>query len=153
HGVALPEKVSLVQRYSLACPAIPTCGLAICESERALPSVVDDLESLLREMDLEDSAFTIRMTGCPNGCVRPYQSDIGLVGRSGDKYLLYLGGRLEGDRLNFPVKDLVSRDDVAKVLRPVFKEYKDNRKAAESFGDFCDRLGQDRLKALTETAV
>ena len=153
HGVALPEKISLVQRYSLACPAIPTCGLAICESERALPTVVDDLEVLLREMDLEDSAFTIRMTGCPNGCVRPYQSDIGLVGRSGDKYLLYLGGRLEGDRLNFPVRDLVSRDDVAKVLRPVFQEFKQNRNASESFGDFCDRLGQDRLKVLTATAV
>ena len=153
HGVKLPLELSLVQRYSLACPAIPTCGLAICESERALPGVVDELEVILKEMELEDSAFTIRMTGCPNGCVRPYQSDIGLVGRGADKYLLYLGGRLEGDRLNFPVRDLVGRADVAKTLRPVFKEFKDSGTKGESFGDFCNRIGVDRLKVLTSPVI
>lgn len=153
HGVKLPHELSMVQKYALACPAIPTCGLAICESERSLPSVVDDLEQVLKEMGLEDSAFTIRMTGCPNGCVRPYQSDIGLVGRSGDKYLLFLGGRLEGDRLNFPVKDLVARADVANVLKPVFAEFKAGRTKGESFGDFCNRIGQERLKSLTGASV
>jgi sulfite reductase (ferredoxin) len=115
--------------------------------------VVDELEVILKEMELEDSAFTIRMTGCPNGCVRPYQSDIGLVGRGADKYLLYLGGRLEGDRLNFPVRDLVGRADVAKTLRPVFKEFKDSGTKGESFGDFCNRIGVDRLKVLTSPVI
>ena len=152
HGVRLPESLSMVQKFSLACPAIPTCGLAITESERALPLLVDELEILMRELGLESEAYTVRMTGCPNGCVRPYQSDIGLVGRSGDKYVLFLGGRLEGDRLNFPVKDLVGRADIAKILRPIFIEYKSSREEKESFGDFCSRLGQERLKEMVARA-
>ena len=153
HGVRLPESLSMVQKFSLACPAIPTCGLAITESERALPLLVDELEILMRELGLESEAYTVRMTGCPNGCVRPYQSDIGLVGRSGDKYVLFLGGRLEGDRLNFPVKDLVGRADIAKTLRTILIEYKASREEKESFGDFCNRLGQERLKEMLANTV
>ena len=107
----------------------------------------------MRELGLESEAYTVRMTGCPNGCVRPYQSDIGLVGRSGDKYVLFLGGRLEGDRLNFPVKDLVGRADIAKTLRTIFIEYKASREEKESFGDFCNRLGQERLKEMLANTV
>lgn len=151
HGVRLPGEVSVVQRYSLACPAIPTCGLAICESERTLPGVIDEVEAVLGELALENEAFSIRMTGCPNGCVRPYTADVGLVGRSGDKYLMFLGGRVLGDRLNFPAKDLVPRAEIASTLKPLLARFKAERTAGESFGDFCHRLGQDQVKAALAT--
>ena len=92
HGVMLPGQVSEVRKYSLACPAVPTCGLAISESERVLPGLIDQLEASLHRLGLADESLSVRMTGCPNGCARPYQSDIGLVGRSGDKYSIFVGG-------------------------------------------------------------
>lgn len=106
-GVLLPEQRSPVRKLSLACPAVPTCPLAICESERALPGVIDQLEPVLSELGLLSEEFGIRMTGCPNGCARPYQSEIGLVGRSGDKFVIFVGGQKNGSRLNFLGKDLV----------------------------------------------
>src|SRR5262249_57901306 len=90
HGVIVPHELSLLQTLSMSCPAIPTCGLAISESERALPGIIDELEAHLRELGLENEAIGVRMTGCPNGCARPYQSDIGIVGRTGDKYTLFV---------------------------------------------------------------
>src|SRR5262249_4994143 len=89
HGVPRPYRVTHVRQLGLACPAIPTCGLALSESERALPGVIDELECELERLGLGRAAISVRMTGCPNGCARPYQSDIGIVGRSGSKYTLY----------------------------------------------------------------
>ena len=90
------------------------------------------------------------MTGCPNGCARPYNSDIGLVGRTLGKYTLFLGGRLLGIRLNFIYKDIVPEEDVVRELVPVFVYFKQQRQAGESFGDFCDRKGADDLLAWTQ---
>ena len=132
----------------MACPAIPTCGLAISEAERALPTIIDELEALLKELGLERETLGVRMTGCPNGCVRPYQSDIGIVGRSGDKYVLFVGGRVNGDRLNFPLKDLVPRNEIVPTLEPLLRYYKDERRPGESFGEYCHRLGAEHVKAL-----
>ena len=87
------------------------------------------------------------MTGCPNGCVRPYQSDIGIVGRSGDKYVVYVGGRIQGDRLNFELKDLVPRGEIVTTLRPLLLHFQEERQPGESFGEFCHRLGAERLRA------
>jgi sulfite reductase (ferredoxin) len=148
YGIQRPERVSNVRRHSLACPAIPTCGLAISEAERALPSIIDELEAVLRELGLEQEAMSVRMTGCPNGCVRPYQSDIGIVGRSGDKYVLFVGGRVRGDRLNFELRDLVPRGRIVATLRPLLVQFKTERVGGESFGDFCHRLGPERVRAL-----
>ncbi len=148
HGVVRPESIGLPRLHSMACPAIPTCGLAISEAERALPGILDDLEALLRSLGLERETLGVRMTGCPNGCVRPYQSDIGIVGRSGDKYVLYVGGRIQGDRMNFQLKDLVPRDEIAATLEPLLRRFKEDRCAGESFGDYCHRLGADRARAL-----
>jgi sulfite reductase (ferredoxin) len=148
HGVARPEQLSNVRKLSLACPAIPTCGLAISESERALPGILDELEAALRELGLEQEKLSVRMTGCPNGCARPYQSDIGLVGRSGDKYTLLVGGRVRGDRLNFELKDLVPRGEIVAVLRPLLLRFKEQRQPGEAFGDFCQRVGAESLRAL-----
>jgi sulfite reductase (ferredoxin) len=147
HGVPLSEDFTNVRRWSMACPALPTCGLAVTESERVLPSLIDQLERELQSLGLENEAFTTRMTGCPNGCARPYNSDIGLVGKTKDKYTIFLGGRLYGDRLNFIYKDLVPTDEVVPTLVPVLRLFKENRQTGESLGDFCHRLGKDELLA------
>jgi sulfite reductase (ferredoxin) len=148
YGIARPNHLSHVRRYSMACPATPTCGLAISEAERVFPSILDELETLLKDMGLERETLGVRMTGCPNGCARPYQSDIGIVGRSGDKYVIYVGGRIHGDRLNFPLKDLVPRSEIVATLEPLLRHYKEERRLGESFGDYCHRLGPDHARAL-----
>jgi sulfite reductase (ferredoxin) len=145
-GVLRPEQISNVQKLSLACPAIPTCGLAISESERALPGIIDQLEAELRRLGLEGEKLSVRMTGCPNGCARPYQSDIGLVGRSGDKYTLYVGGHVLGHRLNFMLKDLVPLSEIVPTLRPLLERFQQERRSEESFGDYCQRQGAERLQ-------
>src|SRR5262249_19385073 len=148
HGILRPDQLSNVQKYSLACPAIPTCGLAISESERALPQIVDELESEINRLGLEDEHLTVRMTGCPNGCARPYQSDIGLVGRSGDKYSVFVGGGVLGTRLNFLLRDLVPLRDIVPLLTILLEDFKQQRLGSESFGDYCHRLGAEQLRAL-----
>jgi len=145
HGISRAENLSMVQKWSMACPAIPTCGLAISESERALPTVVDALEPELKELGLQDERISIRMTGCPNGCARPYQSEIGIVGRSGDKYMVFLGGSTLGQRLNTTFQDLVPRDQIVPLLKKVLTQFKQDRGTGESFGDYCHRLGNEKL--------
>ncbi len=147
HGVPLTEDISNARRWSIACPALPTCGLAVTESERALPGMIDQLESELTKLGLENEVFTTRMTGCPNGCARPYNSDIGLVGKSKEKYTLFLGGRTRGDRLNFIYKDKVPTDEVVPALVAVFRYFGYAREPSETFGDFCHRKGVDDLLA------
>jgi sulfite reductase (ferredoxin) len=154
HGVQLSEDYTTVRRWSMACPALPTCGLAVTESERIMPDLMDQLEVEVARLGLEDEVFTTRMTGCPNGCARPYNSDIGLVGKTKDKYTIFLGGRVLGDRLNFIYKDLVPTAEVVPTIAQVLRYFKDSRQPAESFGDFCHRLGKDALlAACTEVAV
>jgi sulfite reductase (ferredoxin) len=147
HGVPLTEEISTVRRWSIACPAMPTCGLAVTESERVLPGIMDNLEKELARLGLSDEVFTTRMTGCPNGCARPYNCDIGLVGKTLGKYTILLGGRVLGDRLNFIYKDLVPEDEVVDTLVPVFEHFKEARANGESFGDFCHRTGREALLA------
>lgn len=153
HGVPLTEEISNTRRWSMACPALPTCGLAITESERILPSMVDELEQELAKLDLSHEVFTMRMTGCPNGCARPYNSDIGLVGKTNKKYTIFLGGRVMGDRLNFIYKDLVPEAEVISTLVPVFRYFKEARENDESFGDFCHRQGVENLLANCDAQV
>ena len=150
HHVPLTEQTSTVRRWSMACVAWPTCGLSITESERALPGIIDQLEIELAKLGLSSEKFTVRMTGCPNGCARPYNSDVGLVGKTLGKYTVLLGGRLLGDRLNFIYKDLVPEHDVARELVPLFAYFKQARQEGESFGDFCARKGQPDLLAWAE---
>lgn len=150
HGVKLSEEISQVRRWSMACVAWPTCGLAITESERALPGMIDQIEAELARLGLASEQFTIRMTGCPNGCARPYNSDVGLVGKALGKYTIFLGGRLLGNRLNFIYKDMVPAEEVAPTLFPVFAFFKQARQPNETFGDFCDRQGAEQLLAWSE---
>jgi sulfite reductase (ferredoxin) len=148
YGITKPEKISLVQLHSMACPAIPSCGLAISEAERALPGIIDQLEEVLVRLGLDKDKIGVRMTGCPNGCVRPYQSDIGIVGRSGDKYSLFVGGNLVGSRLSFLLKDLVPADQIVPTLSRVLEDYKKRRQPDEGFGDYCQRLGAEPCRLL-----
>jgi sulfite reductase (ferredoxin) len=150
HGLPLSEEISTVRRWSMACVALPTCGLAVTESERVMPSLMDQMEVELARLGLDREAFTVRMTGCPNGCARPYNADIGLVGKTKGKYTVFLGGQLLGKRLNQIYKDLVPFEEIVATLSPVFVAFKQHRTAGETFGDFCDRAGNDQLAKWAE---
>lgn len=145
HGVRLADELTLARRYSISCPALPTCGLAVTESERVMPAVMDTIEAAMREHGLESERITVHMTGCPNGCARPYTPDVGLVGKARGKYTLYLGGNAQGTRIGFIYQDMVPEEQVGATLSPVLSQYKAERQPEESFGDFCFRMGVDGL--------
>lgn len=140
HGVSAVEELSHVKRWSMACPALPTCGLALADAERQLPDVLDELERDFKALGIDDVALTIRMTGCPNGCARPYNADIGLVGRKPGVYHVFVGGGLGGDRL----ADLFAADvavaEIGATLRPLLERFKRERGAGESVSDFYRRI-------------
>jgi sulfite reductase (ferredoxin) len=146
------EQLSGVRRRALACPALPTCGLAITEAERALPSLLDQIERDLAALGLAEEPIHIRMTGCPNGCARPYVAEIGVVGRSLNKYTIFLAGSANGTRLNLPFRDLVAFDAIAETLHPIFTHFRDTRLPNEPFGDFCIRVGLENLQRLMAAA-
>lgn len=154
YGVPLTSSIPLAVRNSMACPAIPTCGLAVAESERALPKVIRELAAVQEELELAREPISVRMTGCPNGCARPYLGDIGFVGTTLGKYDVYLGGDFEGTRLNIPYLRNVGQDELVPVLRPLLEAFARERNGkAEGFGDWCHRLGvaylQHRFGVLT----
>jgi sulfite reductase (NADPH) hemoprotein beta-component len=126
---------------SIACVALPTCGLAMAESERYLPSLVGKIDAILAEHGLSEEPITIRMTGCPNGCARPYIAEIGLTGRAPGKYNLYLGGGFYGQRLNKMVLENVGEQAILELLGKVIKHFARERLPAEPFGDFAIRAG------------
>jgi sulfite reductase (ferredoxin) len=138
-GIAPAGSVRGLRRLAMACPALPTCGLAIAEAERALPGVLDSLQDVFDEAGLDDSTPTVRMTGCPNGCARPYVAEIGLVGDAVDRYQVWLGGDLAGTRLASVVADRVHKDDLPELLRPLLQRYRDERTDGEGLGDFIAR--------------
>lgn len=139
------ESRSLLRRFSMACPALPTCGLSITESERVMPGVLDSLEAELQRQGLGKERIVIRMTGCPNGCARPYSPEIGLVGKTVGKYTVYLGGSVLGNRLGFVFRDLVPLEEIVPTLAPILAYFREDRSERETFGDFCARKGADDL--------
>lgn len=153
YGVPTVEQLTNVRRHSLACPALPTCGLALAEAERFLPTVIDQLEPIVAELGLDKELFTVRMTGCPNGCARPYVADIGLVGRSLGKYTLFLGGNPEGTRLNTQYQDLIPAAAVPGVIRQVLLAYRQTRQEGERVGDWANRVGVDLIRELSDSLV
>ena len=132
---------SAVRVNSMACVALPTCGLAMAESERYLPTLIDKLERVLDESGLRHDAITVRMTGCPNGCARPYVAEIAFVGKSLGKYNVYLGGGFAGDRLNRLYRSALSEDEILAELTPIIRRYAAERRSGERFGDFAIRAG------------
>jgi len=151
HGVKAAEDLTLIRRFSMACPALPTCGLSITESERALPSVIDDLEAQLEKNGLAGERLSVHMTGCPNGCARPYNPDIGLIGKARGKYTVYLGGNTLGTRIGFIFKDMVPKEEIGEAVSPILGYFKEERENGESFGDFCHRKGLEDLLAKADT--
>jgi sulfite reductase (ferredoxin) len=146
YGIVTDPAVLGIRRFALACPALPTCGLALAEAERALPDVVRQIEEHLRELGLAEEPISIRMTGCPNGCARPYMGDIGLVGRSKNLYNVYVGGDQENTRMNSLYAADVSTDDLAATIQPLLVMWREERQPQERFGDFCHRVGIEHLR-------
>ncbi|MCA8987387.1 MAG: NADPH-dependent assimilatory sulfite reductase hemoprotein subunit [Planctomycetaceae bacterium] len=152
HGIRMAEDYSISRRFSIACPALPMCGLAVTESERVMPDFMSMLEAELERQGMPNELISVHMTGCPNGCARPYVPDVGLVGKAKNKYTVYLGGNARGTRLAFIYKDMVALEDVVPLISPLISYFKSERQGNESFGDFCDRKGLDDLTARSEAA-
>ncbi|MEH2001721.1 MAG: sulfite reductase, ferredoxin dependent [Nostoc sp.] len=147
HGVGDdPSKIEPLVRYAMACPALPTCGLAITESERAIPGILERIRALLDKIGLQNEHFVVRMTGCPNGCARPYLAELGFVGSAPESYQLWLGGSPNQTRLAQPYTEKLHHNDLDSFLEPIFVYFKKSRKSKESFGDFCDRVGFDAIR-------
>jgi sulfite reductase (NADPH) hemoprotein beta-component len=140
HGVAVAQQATVVRRASMACVALPTCGLALAEAERFLPGLLERISGLLAEVGLKDEEIIIRMTGCPNGCVRPYTAEIALVGKAPGRYQLYLGGNESSTRLNRLWQDVVKDAEILDTLRPVLTRFVIERIGRERFGDWCARV-------------
>jgi sulfite reductase (NADPH) hemoprotein beta-component len=140
HGIAIGTSSGL-RRNSMACVALPTCGLALAESERFLPELITALEDVLDKAGLRDDDIVIRMTGCPNGCARPYLAEIGLVGRTPGLYNLYLGAAFDGSRLNKLVAQDVDKAGIISTLEPILLSYAKSRNDGERFGDYAIRAG------------
>jgi sulfite reductase (NADPH) hemoprotein beta-component len=139
HGLDKENERSGLRLNSLSCVALPTCGLALAESERALPDLIVKFETILEECGLRDDAISLRVTGCPNGCARPYLAEIGFVGRAPNKYALYLGADYVGHRLNRMVSPSITFEDALVLLKPIIQRYAKERLPGEKFGDFCNR--------------
>ncbi|MEM6425308.1 MAG: sulfite reductase, ferredoxin dependent [Cyanobacteria bacterium P01_H01_bin.119] len=148
-GVLAPDAIDPLVRFAMACPALPTCGLAVIESERAIPGILDRLRSLLKRLGLGNEHFVVRMTGCPNGCARPYMAELGFVGSAPDAYQLWLGGSPNQTRLAQPYMQKLKVSELEAELEPIFAYFKRDRAVGESFGDFCSRVGFEALREFT----
>lgn len=152
YGVEInPDRLNVLHRYGMACPAFPTCGLAITESERVLPGVLERINQLLEKLNMVDEPLVIRMTGCPNGCVRPYLAELGLVGSGPGTYQIWLGGTPEGTKLAQPYVQKLPIEDLEAFSEPVFLYFQANHKPNERFGTFCNRIGFDKLREVFDT--
>ena len=153
HGIAPVESIPLAIRNSMACPAIPTCGLAVAEAERALPGLIRTLATLLDEVGLGGERISFRMSGCPNGCSRPYLGDVGFVGTTLGKYDVMLAGDFNGTRLNRVYASNLPIAGIPALLRPMFVRFGTERRADEGFGDWVNRIGFEALRESMATGV
>lgn len=143
-GVPLPEELSNVRQNTMACVSLPTCGLALAESERALPELMPQFEQLFDELGLSNEEITIRMTGCSNGCARPYNANIAFIGRSPGKYDMFLGGSSLGTALNTRFRETVPFDQLVPTVRSVLESFVQERETGEEFGMYWRRAGLEK---------
>ena len=148
HLVVPAASLSTFARFALACPALPTCGLALTEAERVRTPIVASLEAILRRHGLENRRISLRITGCPNGCARSYAGDIGLVGRIPGHYAIYVGGDFDGHSLSFRYLERVPEARLGEAFAPLFAAWAEQGVDDEGFGAFCTRLGRDALLSL-----
>lgn len=149
HGIERPDRIDPLVRDSMACPALPTCGLATAESERVSLPVLTRIRLLLDQVGLPNESFIVRMTGCPNGCARPYLAELAFVGNGPNTYQVWMGAAPNQTRLAKVFIEKMNMDDLESVFEPVFTLFKKERKSGESFGDFCDRIGLDAIHQFT----
>jgi sulfite reductase (ferredoxin) len=150
-GISTPEAPSLLARHAIACPALPLCGLAVTEAERILPDVLDRLDAQLRRLEIERSLL-VRMTGCPNGCARPYMAELGLVGDGVNQYQLWLGGTPNLTRLAEPYVERLPLDQLETTIEPLLRGWK-AAGGRRSFGDYVVKLGRERVQELLNSAA
>ena len=141
-----PTELDQLVRYSMACPALPTCGLAITESERALPGILERIRGLLSKLGMPNQEIVIRMTGCPNGCARPYMAELGFVGDTPSSYQVWLGGTPNQTELARPYMDRMPTEELEAYIEPMLAFYKKKGKKKESFGEFCNRVGFEAIQ-------
>lgn len=152
YGISTDPKAAGAYRFAMACPALPTCGLALAEAERVLPDIMQQVEASLAALGLDGEPLSVRMTGCPNGCARPYMGDIGFVGRTKDVYNIYVGGDWANTRLNTLYAPSIHTNNLVATLHPLLRLWRDERLLQESFGDFCQRVGVEQLRTKVEQA-
>jgi sulfite reductase beta subunit-like hemoprotein len=153
HGFVLPDALTPLARWALACVALPTCGQALTEAERVRDPILADVQARLDAQGLGGERISLRITGCPNGCARPYAGDIGVVGRAPGLYTLFVGGDFAGTRLSFPLADKVKQAEIGATLAPLLAAFGARRRGGEGFGDFCHRLGPEAARALLSPAL
>ncbi|MEH7123642.1 assimilatory sulfite reductase (NADPH) hemoprotein subunit [Bacillus sp. JJ1773] len=148
YGLMNSDFYTALRLSSMACVALPTCGLAMAEGERYLPVLIDKIEEIIDENGLRNEEITIRMTGCPNGCARPALGEIAFMGKAPGKYNMYLGAAFDGSRLNKMYRENIGEKDILTELRVLLSRYAKERKVKERFGDFVIRAGI--IKAVTD---
>jgi sulfite reductase (ferredoxin) len=153
HNVPLREDITNIARHFLSCVALPTCGKALAEAERITAPVIKGIEGVMEKNGVLNENIAVHMTGCPNGCARPYVGDIGIVGRMPGHYVIFIGGDSEFTRLNTLVFDKVPEAEIPAALDPMFALYAANKNAGEGFGDFCTRYGIDKVKESAKASL
>lgn len=153
HAIPLPSQLPNVVVNGLACPALPTCGLALAEAERVFPALLRELDAELQRLGLAGEQISVRMTGCPNGCARPYNAEIGFVGKTAGVYDIYAGGDFNGTRLAQVLEESVPMERLIPTLVPLLETYRDERLDGERFGAFCARAGTARRFDLLAVAA
>ncbi|MCX8500349.1 MAG: NADPH-dependent assimilatory sulfite reductase hemoprotein subunit [Alphaproteobacteria bacterium] len=148
HGIPLPEGLPPVVRWSMACVALPSCNLALTEAERVQPQILEQLYASLSHYGLGAELLSVRITGCPNGCVRPYNGDIGIVGRVPGFYAIFVGGDFGGTRMNSKLVERVPMARLGEALAPIFAAFAAEKSAGQGFGDWCHGVGLERLTSL-----
>ncbi len=151
HGIKPIEEVDPNARLSMACPALPLCGLAQTEAERIMPSYIERMRALLTKMNLDDEEILMRMTGCPNGCARPYMAELAFVGDGAKSYQVWLGGSPVLTRTAYPFVSKMDTDKLEETVEPILAMFIQQRQEFEAFGDFCHRVGADAIEAYTQS--
>lgn len=149
HGIKPIENVDPLNRLAMACPALPLCGLAQTEAERVMPATLERIRALLDKMNISDEEILIRMTGCPNGCARPYMAELAFVGDGPKNYQVWLGGSPVLTRTAFPFKAKMKNEDLEATIEPILAMFIKQRQEFEAFGDFCHRVGADAIEAFS----
>jgi sulfite reductase (ferredoxin) len=153
YGIVMAEDHTIAQLTFMACVSLPTCAKALAESERVQFYILDGFQAVLDKHDVRDEKISLRVTGCPNGCARPYVGDIGVVGRMPGHYVLFIGGDFEGTRINNRVFDKVPLADINRALDPMIEKWSTEREDGEGFGNFCQRVGVEVVAQTTIDAL